>query len=68
MKYSQFRSKCVRELWKIHSMEHVVFQQSFSTWRIDDICANHWRANQTDTAGCIKELDYYVRAEVLLRW
>jgi hypothetical protein len=70
MKFTEYRSKCLKAMWK-GLKEHATFdyvtrQPHFSTWRVDDICANQWRASDTDITGCVQELIHYIKAEVLL--
>jgi hypothetical protein len=45
-------------------MEYIVRIQAFSSWRIDDICANHWKSG-SDFDPCVEEMDHYIRTELL---
>jgi len=44
MTYSEYRSKAIQWLWKKYDILGVASLPTYSRFRIDDICANHWKA------------------------
>jgi hypothetical protein len=73
MKFTEFRSKSLKALWKAlwddseSGQRYVCNQPAFSTWRVDDICANQWKGNDSDISGCVQELTHYIQTEVLFQ-
>ncbi len=68
MTFSEYRSKAVKALWEHYSLEVVTRHPSFSTWRIDDICASFWRSRSDFfNDQCILELIGYIVHECAAR-
>lgn len=68
MNFTEYRSFCLKNLWielqgEGITEQWVCCQQNFSTWRIDDICAIHWKADNPKEV-CIHELYAYVIDEI----
>ena len=59
MSFTTYRSAAVKTLWSKYTILDVRRHTAFSNWRIDDICADHWKAGKT-IFDCVKELENYL--------
>ena len=66
MNFTEYRSKCIKKLWKIFEADYVCRLPGFSTWRIDDICANHWK-HEYSIKLCVEQLTEYLKNDVLTK-
>ena len=63
MTFTTYRSKSLKTLWTKFDMDYVCRLRGFSTWRMDDICADHWRAG-SEIFDCVKALESYLTEEL----
>lgn len=66
MKFTEYRSKALKGLWKLFERDYVCRAHNFSTWRIDDICAGHWKHNY-ELSLCVAALSNYLTKDLLLK-
>lgn len=68
--FSEYRSQCLKILWKeeldLFGMDSraIIENPNFSTWRVDDICAENWKKNRL-FLECVADLTGYIKEEVL---
>lgn len=66
MTFSQYRSKALKALWPevrkrwLCDCSLIVNHPKFSTWKVDNICAKHWKWNNTIT-NCVTDLINYLK-------
>lgn len=67
MSFTEYRSKSLKALWKKYNMDYVVRLHNFhfSSWRVDDICANNWKHNNP-IHYCVSVLADYLVDELLV--
>ena len=71
MRFSEYRSKSFKAVWsRIHdeteySDYHVCRMPGFSTWEMDDICADNW-ANANPVGVCVSTLFSYIVDDVII--
>lgn len=66
MNFTEYRSKSLKLLWPKYYEQYdidernLVRQPRFSTWKVDDICANCWR-NNCPIDFCVELLFNYLQ-------
>ena len=66
MKFSDYRSKALKALWPKYynqydkAIRNLIRQPQFSTWAIDNICANCWK-NDCPIDFCVEMLFDYLQ-------
>lgn len=67
MSYSEYRSQCIKLLWAKYDILGVASLPTFSRFRIDDICAEHWKTDGPVIIDCVLELENYLANELHVR-
>ena len=67
--FPTYRKDALKALWRSlkrygYAKDWIIRQTTFSTWKVDEICANNWR-DEKQIAVCAYELVQYVKDYVL---
>lgn len=63
--FTEYRSQTLKTLWTKFNGDYVVRQQGFSTWRVDNICANHWKLG-VEVFDCVLAMERYLVDDLMM--
>lgn len=65
MTYTEYRSKVLKIMSTKFDMDYIYRMPRFSTWRSDNICANHWRLD-VKIFECVLAMELYYVGELMV--
>jgi len=63
--FTEYRSKVLKTMSTKFDMNYIVRMPGFSTWRSDNICANHWKL-AVEVFECVLAMELYYVGELMV--
>ena len=63
--FTEYRSQVLRTMRTKFDVDYIVHNSAFSTWRFDNICANHWKLN-VEVFDCILAAEKYFVEDLMV--
>ena len=65
LSFTEYRSQVLKTMWTKFNRDYVCQQLGFSTWRVDNICANHWKLG-VEVFDCVLAMERYLVDDLMM--